>query len=127
MRGFHLGKDRRDHFEVGVRPHAGGAFGGQPLKVAAKGDVVLHSLVMAGEEFDQGRGKGVAQNLGHKGPCAGTGDKQPLRLQHLQCLTQRGARHAQTFGQIALCRKPLTRAQDAAQDQQFDLAGHGLR
>ena len=54
-------------------PSARRAFGGQPLHVAAEGDVVEHRLVVIGEQRDQRRREGRAQNVGHEDAGAGRG------------------------------------------------------
>lgn len=66
--GFHLSKDCVDHLEVRIGGETCGAFGGEPFHVAAKRDVVEHSLVMVAKELDKRRREGGAEDVSDKNP-----------------------------------------------------------
>ena len=76
--GTHLVKNRLDHLKVRVGPQPGRTFRCEPFDVPPERQVVGRSFVVTREKFDEGRGKGVAQNIRDIDPGPGRVVSNPM-------------------------------------------------
>ncbi len=62
---LHLVEDGLQYLEVAVRSQPRGAFGRQPLHVAAEREIIEHRLLMGGKQPRQSRRESRAEHIGH--------------------------------------------------------------